>query len=102
MLDDGLNLLLNILCNFIPFLKQILEYEVGDSVFNYTPTNFDDGIIQVCHTEVSQVRMIDVIVYARINDYLNVIYIVFFVPLVIRFCFGRSITDILQSISIIY
>lgn len=47
--------------------------------------------------------MIDMIIYTGVDDNLYIVYFIRGrVPLVIKFCLGKSITEILQSISINY
>lgn len=103
MFDNRLNLILNIFRNSIPFFQQILECKIRDGIFNNTTTNTHNSISQWSHSKMCKMWKINMIIYTWIYCYLDIIYdIMNGLPFVIKFCFGRSITDIRQSMFIIY
>lgn len=74
MLNNRLDLLLNIAGNLLPLFQQILEREVSHRVLDNSATDLDHGLGQRTHPEMCEMRMIDMVVHAGINQNLDVVY----------------------------
>jgi hypothetical protein len=82
--DYGNHLLFDIMGDFCLFLKQLLEGEDGNSVFDDSSTDFHQGRFQVVHSEVIQMRMANVVVDAGIDSDGYVVFVSKALPRVIR------------------